>query len=48
LKLKKKGDQSVDASISLRRKTKIVKGVRGRLLGGSEEGKGEQVNSFSL
>ena len=36
MKLKKKEDQSVDASVLLRRGNKIITG--GRILGGREEG----------
>jgi hypothetical protein len=42
MKLKKKEDQSVDASILLRRENKIIMEEMGRDLGGREEGKGNR------
>ena len=46
MKLNKKEGQSVDASIPLRREKKIIRGGRGRDLGGRGEGKGIKGNTF--
>jgi len=48
MKLKKKEDQSIDASVLLRRGNKIITGDRGREKAGRERGRGKRGAGSSV